>query len=116
MELMIFKVRGATMKVVPYKFFPATIQDLKKMTKFLLQAEVNTEYLQQVTDYLKDRIIVLENDKEYYFGHYEKVKDPKNDIEKFYIDKQNAAVDATIIKINNTLEKLKKNLKYMESL
>lgn len=118
MEVMIFKVGSWTMRIVPDKFFPVTVKDLKKLVKHLLQAEFpkDTEYIEQLTMYLKDRINFLDNEKRYYLNHYEKTTDFNSEFESFYIEKQNAAVEATIAKIESIREKIKKNLEYMESL
>lgn len=117
MEEMLFVIGSARMRIVPDQFFPTTKTNLRKLVKFILQAEFpkDTEYLEQINTYLKDRIQYLKDRRNFYAGHYETFPDADL-IDKYYIDRQYLAVDATVNKIEDILKKLKINLEYLETL
>ena len=104
------------MRINPDVFFPCTKTDLRKLVNWLLQAVFpdDTEYIEQIKSYLKERITYWNKRKYFYNNHYEDLKGDA--IDKYYRDRQNLAVDAALTKIDNILKKLNENLEYLETL
>ena len=115
--IMYFKSGSAKMTIDPDKFFPKSMDDMKKFMKILMAADFPEcdEYVEQVKGYLKDRLETLSAKRSFYNNHYMKTKDC-DEIDEYYIELQNMAVRKTVDHIVKLQEKVRKNLEYVESL
>lgn len=111
--IMNFKSGTTRMTIDPDKFFPLPMNKLEKFTAILSQADNSVEYLDQVEEYLKERIQLLKMKRSFYISQYP--KDPSDDIDAFYGKLQTEALRKTVSYIEKLQEKLKKNLEYVEN-
>ena len=91
--------------------------DMKKFMKILMAADFPEcdEYVDQVKEYLKDRLKTLSAKRSFYNNQYMKAKDC-DEIDEYYIELQTVAVRKTVDHIVKLQEKVRKNLEYVESL
>ena len=113
--IMNFKSGTTRMTIDPDKFFPLPMDKLRKFVKVLSQADFPdcVDYLDQVEEYLKERIHLLKMKRSFYITQYP--KDPCDDIDAFYGKLQTEAIRKTIGYIEKLQEKLEKNLEYVEN-
>ena len=116
MTYMLFKCGSTTMELIPDKFFPTTQPKLNKLINIILHEAADPwEYLEEIREYMQERLQWLQQKRSYYCY---KDEDPAEDcdIDKYYVDLQHKAVSKTMNLIIKTQERLNKNYEIIQGI
>lgn len=116
MKYLLFKCGSTTIELITDKFFPTTQAKLNKLINIIWHgAERPEEYLEQILEYMEERLQWLQQKRSYYF-HMEEDPVEDSDIDKYYTDLQHKAVSKTMDLIIKTQVRLSKNYEIIQGI